>query len=86
MFPSALLDDSCQDCRALWEAYAAAITDHIRLEYLLLTAIRHGCDIGAMEADADKADCDRERLREAIRTHEQRAHQAPLFASSISTN
>ena len=66
MLPSVAGDNRCQDCRALWEGYAAAITDHIRLEYLLLTAIRDGCDIVNMEADADNADSERERLREVI--------------------
>jgi hypothetical protein len=31
-----------------------------------------------MEADAEKADSDRERLRDAIRTHEERAHRPSL--------
>ena len=82
MSPSALRDNGCQDCHALWEAYAVAITDHIRLERLLVMAIRHGCDLASIEADADKADSDRERLREAIRTHEHAAHRAPLMACS----
>jgi hypothetical protein len=67
MLPSALRDNNCEDCCDLWKAYAAAITARIRLENLLLTVIRHGCDIANMEAKPDKADVDRERLREVIR-------------------
>jgi len=79
MLPSAADDNSCQGCRALWEAYAAAITNHIRLEKLLLTAMRQNCDIVTMEADAEKADVERERLREAIRTHKERVHRSYLL-------
>jgi hypothetical protein len=79
MAPSAVRDNHCHDCRDLWKAYAAAITDHIRLERLLLTAMRQGCDIATMEADAEQADSDRERLREVIRTHEHTAHRAPAM-------
>jgi len=41
--------------------------------------MRQGRDIATIQADADKADAARERLREAIRMHKERAHRASLL-------
>jgi len=83
MLPDALSDITCKDCRVLWEEYTAAITEHIRNEHLLLMTLQNGGDIESIEAEADKANSHRERLREAIRTHQEYAHRGPSAPISI---
>jgi len=62
----------CEECHSLWQEYASATTEHIRLDSKLrLAALSHEREvIPALTQQVETAGALRESTREAIRQHE----------------
>jgi len=67
-----LKNPTCKDCQSLWQEYASATTEHIRLDSKLrLAALSHEQEgIPPLTKQVESAGALRESTREAIRQHE----------------
>ena len=64
---------TCDECQRLWQEYARATTDHIRLDNKLrFAALSHDHeDIPILTKQVESAGAVRESTRESIRKHEE---------------
>ena len=70
-------DSKCEECERLWKQYAEAIRTHVRLEYKLKGVALEGDleEIQSIAGEVDNADNVRSACREAISSHEMKAHR-----------
>jgi hypothetical protein len=69
-------NQTCDECHRLWQEYARATTDHVRLDNKLrLAALTHDPKaIQVLTHQIEGAEEQREWAREAIRKHEASGH------------
>jgi hypothetical protein len=66
----------CSECQRLWDEYGSAIRAHVQIDNKLrIAALRHhGEEIKVLTPRYEDAEAARNRLREAIKRHEESAH------------